>query len=119
MTKLDTAVIVSVVVTMVVVCCELAALWLNLEDESPIKKRRISSSHVGEEINKTFTNVAIAVNNLAERINTPELVYMLMNKVTNGVISCPFIPPQAYIVITEYLDQDERKPNFFSPTMMK
>lgn len=28
---------------MVAVCCELAALWLSLEDERPRKKRRISS----------------------------------------------------------------------------
>ena len=59
-----------------------------------------------------LANVAVAVNNLAERINTPEPVYMLMKKVTNGVISCPFIPPQAYVAIIEYLAQDERNVNF-------
>ncbi|RWR95326.1 L10-interacting MYB domain-containing protein [Cinnamomum micranthum f. kanehirae] len=74
------------------------------------KKRR---SQVGEEINQTLANVTVAVNNLAERINTPEPIYMLINKVTNGVISCPFIPPQAYVAVTEYLAQDERKANLF------
>ena len=43
MTELDTVVIVSTVVIMAAICCELAALWLSLEDERLRKKHRISS----------------------------------------------------------------------------
>eukprot|EP00268_Persea_americana_P052928 TRINITY_DN5954_c0_g1_i2.p1 TRINITY_DN5954_c0_g1~~TRINITY_DN5954_c0_g1_i2.p1 ORF type:complete len:145 (+),score=28.00 TRINITY_DN5954_c0_g1_i2:953-1387(+) len=80
------------------------------------KKRK---TVVGDEIRDTLASVATAVNALAERINTLEPVHILMNKVTTAVTSCPFIPPQAYVHVTEYLPRIFLWPTYFSPTMTK
>ena len=74
------------------------------------KKRK---TVVGDEIRDTLASVATAVNALAERINTPEPVHILMNKVTIAVTSCPFIPPQAYVHVTKYLAKDISMANLF------
>ena len=55
------------------------------DSPTPMSNRNVakrSKTTIGDEIRDTLANVVVVVNALAERINTPEPLHILMNKVT-------------------------------------
>ena len=51
---------------------------------------------IGDEIRDTLASVAVVVIALTERINTPELVHILMNKVTTADIKPIYTSARKY-----------------------